>query len=186
MAMPGLPVEALRLCRKLDAPHRLVEHLRLVHCVAFHLLEAFEASFPKLAIDKEAVLFGAAIHDIGKVIHPEELIGPGDRHEDVGPSLLEKHGVSVKLARFARTHGRWNREPGELEDLLVALADNVAVGKRNDGLDQLTVNMLVELTGLEPWEIFSVLDGILLLPNCCERAAFGFSPTSAMDDTLPE
>jgi hypothetical protein len=38
----NLPAETLRLCRELDAPHRLVEHLRLVHCVAFHLLGAFE------------------------------------------------------------------------------------------------------------------------------------------------
>jgi len=156
-----LPAKALRLCRELDAPHRLVEHLRLVHCVAFHLLEAFEVRFPNLVIDKEAVLLGAATHDLGKVVHPEELSGPGDRHEDVGASLLEEHGVSVELARFARTHGRWNREPVEFEDLLVALSDNVAVGKRNNGLEQLTVDLLVESTGLEPWEAFSILDEIL-------------------------
>ena len=157
----SLPTEARRLCRELDAPHRLVEHLRLVHHVAFHLLEAFEARFPKLPIDKEAVLFGAATHDLGKTVHPEELVGPGDRHEEVGPALLVEHGVPARLARFARTHGRWDREPVELEDLLVALADSVAVGKRNDSLEQFTVAKLVESTGLEPWEAYSVLDEML-------------------------
>ena len=85
---------------------------------------------------------------------------PGDSHEDVGPALLEEHGVSVELARFARTHGRWDSGLS-LEDLLVALADNVAVGKRNEGLEQVTVDRLVELTGLKAWEAFSVLDEIL-------------------------
>jgi hypothetical protein len=159
--MPNLPAEALRLCRELNASHRLIEHLRLVHCVAFHLLEAFEVRFPNLTIDREAVLFSAATHDLGKVVHPEELSGPGDRHEEVGPALLVEHGVSVQLARFARTHGWWDREPVEFEDLLVALSDNVAVGKRNEGLEQLTVEMLVELTGLKAWEAFSVLDEML-------------------------
>jgi hypothetical protein len=117
--------------------------------------------FPNLTIDREAVLFGAATHDLGKVVHPEELSGPGNRHEGIGPALLEEHGVSVELARFARTHGRWDRESVELEDLLVALSDNVAVGKRNDRLESLVVVRLVESTGMEAWEAFSVLDGIL-------------------------
>jgi hypothetical protein len=156
-----LPTEALRLCRELDAPPRLVYHLRLVHFVAFQFLEGFEVHFPNLVIDREAVLFGASTHDLGKVVHPEELSCPGDRHEDVGSSLLEEHGVSVELARFARTHGRWDRKPVKFEDLVVALSDNVAVDKRNDGLEQLTVDMLVASTGIEPWEAFSVLDEIL-------------------------
>jgi hypothetical protein len=119
------------------------------------------SGFPNLAIDREAVLFGAATHDIGKVVYPEELTKPGNHHEEVGPALLEKHGVSVELARFARTHGWWNREPVEFEDLLVALSDKVAVGKRNDRLESLIMLRLVESTGMEPWEAFSILDEIL-------------------------
>jgi hypothetical protein len=159
-AMPALPTEIRRLYRELDAPHRLVEHLRLVHCVAFHLLEAFEVRFPNLTIDREAVLFGAATHDLGKVVHPEELSGPGNRHEGIGPALLEEHGISVELARFAGRHSRCD-SGSSLEDLLVGLADATAVTKRNDGLEQLTFDTLVKLTGLQAWEAFSVLDDML-------------------------
>jgi hypothetical protein len=156
----NLPTEALRLCRELNAPHRLIEHLRLVHCVAFHLLEAFEVHFPNIVIDKEAVLFGAATHDLGKVVHPEELSCPGERHAEVGPALLVEHGISVELARFAGHHSRCD-SGSSLEEMLVGLADATAVGKRNDKLESLVVGRLVESTEMEPWEAFSVLDEIL-------------------------
>jgi hypothetical protein len=132
----------------------------LVHHVAFQLLEGFEVRFPNLTIDREAVLFGAAIHDLGKVVHPEELSGPGNRHEEVGPALLEEYGISVELARFAGRHSRCD-SGSSLEDLLVGLADTVAVGKRNDGLESLVVLRPVESTGLKAWVVFSILDEML-------------------------
>jgi hypothetical protein len=85
---------------------------------------------------------------------------PGNRHEDVGPALLEEHGVPVELARFAGRHSRCD-SGSSLEDLLVGLADATAVGKRNDRLESLVVVRLVESTGIEPWEAFSILDDML-------------------------
>jgi hypothetical protein len=85
----------------------------------------------EFSFDRAAVLFGAATHDIGKIVHVAELSGPGSRHEAEGQQLLLAAGVEPRLARFAATHASWH--PGiETEDLLVSLADKVWKAKRVD------------------------------------------------------
>ena len=110
-----------------------------------------------MAFDADAVCFGAATHDLGKVLHPDELTGSGKRHEKDGPGLLEAHGVPSEQARFARTHGTWNEE-SLLEDLLVALSDAVWKGQRVEDLEGFVVQRIAEQTGQEKWEVFSALD----------------------------
>lgn len=117
--------------------------------------------FPALNFDEKAVLFGAATHDLGKVLHPSELTGPGNLHERDGAALLEQYSVSPELARFARTHGAWNREALPLEDLLVALADTIWKGQRLEALEAQVVTMIAQQTGIERWEVFDKLDGLL-------------------------
>lgn len=156
-----LPVPVLQLCEKLDAPARLIAHLRLVHDAAVEIVDGLQQKFPTLSVDVEAVLFGAASHDLGKVLHSHELTGPGNNHEADGPALLEVHGVSPELARFARTHGAWSRESLPLADLLVALADCVWKGQRLEALEAQVVSRIAEKTGTEEWEVFDKLDGLL-------------------------
>lgn len=156
-----LPTAAQELLGKLGASPRLAAHLRLVHDAAIEIVEGLRKRFPKLRFDYEAVLFGAASHDFGKVLHPAELTGPGSRHEDDGPGLLERHGISPELARFARTHGAWSRENLPLEDLLVALADTVWKGQRLEALEAQVVGQIAEKTGVEKWQVFDMLDGLL-------------------------
>jgi hypothetical protein len=144
------------------APPRLVAHLRLVHDVAAFLIEFLERRFPEVPIDRGAVLFGAATHDLGKVLHPAELTGPGRRHEVDGPPLLEQHGVPRALARFARTHGSWERDDDlALEDFLVALADTAWKGKRIAAIEEHVVSRIAKQTGIEPWKVFTALDDFL-------------------------
>ena len=57
----------------------------------------FSTAFPALRLDSESILFGAATHDIGKVLHPEELRQPGREHESAGASLLAQYGVPVQI-----------------------------------------------------------------------------------------
>jgi hypothetical protein len=93
------------------------------------------------------------------VLVPEEIDGPGNRHEELGPALLEKYGVPSKLARFARTHGRWRGDPGlPVEDLVVALADTVWCGRRESDLEERVAGLL---PGLEGWEALIQLDQIV-------------------------
>lgn len=156
-----MPTLAQELCELLDAPPRLVAHLTVVHDAASEIIEGLAERFPGLDVDSEAVLFGAATHDLGKVLHPKELTGPGNRHEEDGPRLLEQHGIDPRLARFARTHGAWSQDELPLEDLLVALADCVWKGQRLEPLEEKVVGRIAERTGKEPWEVFEKLDSLL-------------------------
>jgi hypothetical protein len=157
-----IPVEAQRLLVTLNAPPRLVAHLALVHDAAAEILDAFQAQWPDVKIDRDAVLFGAATHDIGKVLHPNELTGPGNKHEHDGPGLLRQHGVSPELSRFARTHGAWKAESSlALEDYLVALADYSWKGCRSEALETVIAGRIAESLGIETWEAFMGLDEIV-------------------------
>lgn len=161
---PGLrplPPRVPPLLRDVCAPPRLAAHLRLVHDVACELVEWVGRYSPGLVLDRTAVLFGAATHDIGKALHVAELSGPGDSHEEAGRALLLAHGVEPRLARFAATHGSWTGDGSTVEDLLVSLADKVWKGKRVTDLEDLVVGRLAGATGSERWEAFLALDGFL-------------------------
>jgi putative nucleotidyltransferase with HDIG domain len=164
MLLPSLPADAARLCDELRAPPLLVRHLVLVHHTAVELVDGLATAFPGLVVDDEAVLLGASLHDIGKVLHPGELVCSGRQHEDDGPGLLEQHGVPLKLARFSRTHGRWH-EVDDIEDLLVAVADNIWRGRRVEQLETKVAAILAAKVGVESWAAWSRLDAV------CEEIA---------------
>ncbi|MBU2669169.1 phosphohydrolase [Actinoplanes bogorensis] len=172
--MRPLPPDASALLTELAAPPRLVAHLTAVHDVAVSLVDWLALAYPGLVVDREAVLFGAATHDIGKTIHVEELSGPGTRHEPAGHRLLLERGVEPRRARFAGTHGSWTADGVELEDLLVSLADKVWKAKREESLETLVVERLAAFSGREPWEVFLGLDDQLtmLADGADERLAF--------------
>lgn len=157
-----LPERVVDLLCRVDAPPRLAAHLRLVHDVAHRIVLWIEREYPELEFDRNATLFGAATHDIGKAVHPEELTCPGHAHELGGYELLCAQGVDPELARFACTHGTWN-EPGlPVEDLIVCLADKVWKGTRIPLLEDLVVARLAAVPpGREPWAVFAPLDTML-------------------------
>ena len=118
--------------------------------------------YPALAFDADAVEFGAATHDLGKALHPDELTGPGSLHEAAGEGLLIGRGVPPGLARFCRTHGSWRTDPAAgLEDLLVALADTCWKGKRDMDLEIRVSRAAAGGMGGDPWAVLAELDGIL-------------------------
>jgi hypothetical protein len=145
----------------LTAPARLAAHLRLVHDVAWQLTEQLNASLPALVFDRDAVLYGAATHDIGKIEHPDELTGPGHQHEPAGYRLLVAHGIPVRLARFARTHASWTDPDTTLDDQLVSLADKIWKAKRVPDLENLVTAHLATTCTIERWDAFAQLDDIL-------------------------
>ena len=129
------------------------------------------------------LLLCGSTHDLGKVLHPNELTGPGNRHEDDGPGLLEQHGVTPGLARFARTHARWRQEdPLTLEDLLVALADHIWKGSRDDQLETRVATKLAAAANVSQWEAFAGLDEILtvIAAGADDRLAWQREPTLHM------
>ncbi len=142
---------------ELRASARLVAHLRLVHDVAWQLTGRLTA----LSFDREAVLYGAATHDVGKVVHPEELSVPGHRHEAAGRELLLARGVPARLARFAGSHASWTDPATTVEDHLVSLADKAWKGQRVPELEDLLIAELAVARGIERWAAFAALDDLI-------------------------
>lgn len=157
----ALPPAVVELLVRLEAPPRLGAHLRAVHDAAWQLTGALREGFPALEFDRDAVLVGAAVHDAGKVVHPGELSGPGSAHEAAGYELLLAHGFGEEVARCARDHASWGRPDIRLVDLLVSLADKAWKAKRVPELERLVLDRMCAAGGVEPWQAFLVLDGVL-------------------------
>jgi len=174
-AVLPLPPPAAELLDALDAPPRLAAHLRAVHHAAHAITERLATQ--GLHADRDAVLFGAATHDIGKVRHVEELSRPGHAHEPAGQEILIQYGVPYELARFAATHASWQEPDRTIEELLVSIADTVWKGERIAALEQRVLDHLVAATGLDEWDAFLRLDDVLA-PTAAEAdrlLAFQFS-----------
>jgi putative nucleotidyltransferase with HDIG domain len=174
-----LPLCAAELLRDVQAPPRLVAHLRAVHDAAAELVGWVVKR--GLAVDADAVLFGAATHDIGKALHRGELSGPGSEHEAAGRELLLERGVAPELAKYAAKHSTLSADSA-LDELLVSLADTVWKGKRRTELEDLVVARLTEAGGREVWDEFLELDTVLTAigDGADERLAYqmGFPVTA--------
>src|SRR5262249_11904735 len=148
-----------RLLVDLGAPQRPVRHHELVVEAASVLCQKVFEGFD-VAFHREAVLLGAALHDVGKILYPDEMQATGHRHEQPGPSLPLERGVSHDLARFCVTRASWGEPERSLEDLLVALADKLWKGKREQELEARVLDTLAKSARREPWEVFDQLDTI--------------------------
>ena len=158
MNLRPLPDEVERLLVRVRSSARLTAHLQLVHDVAAQLTEELETTFPKLAFDAEAVCFGAATHDLGKALHPNELTGSGsERGSRLQAAARER---SRRASSPFCPHAR-EVEWATIEDQLVSLADKIWKGRRQDDLEQLIVARIAAVTGDEAWNIFMSLDEIL-------------------------
>lgn len=156
-----IPKEIAMLFERLTVSPRLGAHLLLVYNSAVQIVDWLQDHYPELTIDVEAILFGAATHDIGKVICINELLQPGSIHEQKGYELLLSHQIDERLARFTHTHATWKNPGITLEDLLVSLSDKIWKGKRVPELEQLIVEHISITTKRKSWEIFMELDDLL-------------------------
>lgn len=162
MNLHPLPRRIQELLSQSNAPARLVAHLRLVHDVAIRLCQRLKEKLPELAFDQEAVLIGAATHDIGKTVFPTELQGSGKDHEIAGRDLLLSAGFPEKHARFAYTHGGPAREPNpSIEDLLVRSADAIWRGARNRNSEDKLIEFICADSKKEKWQVYLLVDEIL-------------------------
>ena len=161
IGLQPLPAPAVAQERHRNPPPRLVAHLALVHDVAWRILDALVQRWPTLVIDADSVRFGAATHDLGKLIHPHELTGPGQQHAADGPALLIVAGVDPQHARFSATHRTWRTQPVAIEDLIVALADTCWKGSRDAVLEQQVIAYIQVVQPEEPWETMLFVDQLV-------------------------
>jgi HD domain len=156
---------AYQFLRELDAPEHLILHVQLVGEAAELLIAKLQSL--RISVDEQWVRLGVAFHDVGKILHPEELQVKGNRHETAGEQLLLDRGVSSNLARCCRSHGQWQTMDCSLEELLVALADKLWKGQRVSLLEELVLTRLAALSDRNYWELFLEMDA------CFETIADG-------------
>jgi hypothetical protein len=149
--------DALALLRSLGASAWLVKHHELVVEAAALICDALEQDLG-LRFDRATVLLGASLHDAGKIVHPEEMSGGGSQHEAAGQELLARSGVRAEIARFCVTHASW--ETDRIEDALVALADKLWKGKRDDALESYLVTLIAARTEQAAWRVYSRFEAL--------------------------
>ncbi|KIG14701.1 hypothetical protein DB30_06427 [Enhygromyxa salina] len=151
--------DALALLAELEVPARLLRHHELVLEAAIELTDALARRLGA-RFDAGEIQIGAALHDVGKLVHPSELRGPGHAHEQAGQALLIERRVPEHLARFCITHASWDQASLALEDLLVALADKLWKGKRVAALEGRVIELLAHQLEQPRWRVFELADHI--------------------------
>ena len=91
--------DARALLVALGAGPWLVRHHELVVEAGQQLLDGLPPAW-LTTVDRTRVLLGCALHDAGKVAHPDEQRAPGHRHEEAGRALEE-----LFLGRMAEISG---------------------------------------------------------------------------------
>lgn len=155
--------DAHQFLQELGASPKLLLHVKLVGEAAELLID--NLSDLKVSFDTNFVRFGVAFHDIGKIIFIDELSNKGNKHETEGEKLLLKNGIDAKLARVCQSHGKWQTMDCSFEEYLVALADKLWKGKREDLLENIVIDKVAEILNHNRWEIFVELD------SCFEQIA---------------
>lgn len=158
-APPSTPEQAIGWLAEQGAHPWLVRHHELV-LEAARLVVDGASRLRGARFDRALVLMGAALHDAGKLEHPEEMSAPGHRHEEAGRALLARAGFAPAIARMAVTHARWGEPESQLEDRLVALADKLWKGKRDQALESALLDELTALGAGARWEVFEALDAL--------------------------
>ena len=111
-----------------------------------------------LDIREDLVRLGVAVHDAGKIVHPDELDGAGDAHEAAGERLLLEAGVRPEVARCCLSHARYESLPVSFEELLVALSDKLWKGARVEALELRVIDAAAAALGRGRWDLFDALD----------------------------
>ena len=112
-------------------------------------------------IDQEFAVVGALLHDAGKIVCTSELSHSGQSHTEVGDNLLVESGVPPELARFCVSHKFWDFKGVSTEELVVALADRLWKGKRNERLESRIVERVARTSSRELLSVFLALDPVL-------------------------
>src|SRR5689334_22348071 len=148
--------DAYSFLERLSAPPRLIHHAQVVEAVARDLVQAVQSL--GLQLDDDFVRVGAIVHDVGKIVHLEELENPGHLHESAGKRLPIDAGFPENIASACVWHANWRDPDLPIEYVVIALADKLWKGKREDELEALLISRVSEWMTLPQWEVFNCFD----------------------------
>ncbi len=113
------------------------DHIHAVVRISLSLVDDFKAHFPEAVIDRDIVLAGALIHDVGKAFEfdprnlerwqddPSQAGQPSLRHSVFGAHICLAVGLPEELAHIALGHSREGQHIGlSLECMFVRIADH--------------------------------------------------------------
>jgi putative nucleotidyltransferase with HDIG domain len=113
------------------------DHLRGVAHLALKMLEEFETSFPEVSVDRDIVLTGALVHDVGKAWEfdprnlkrwtedPSQTGSASLRHSVFGAHVCLVVGLPEEIAHIALGHSREGQHIGlSTECYIVRTADH--------------------------------------------------------------
>ncbi|MCX7747471.1 MAG: HD domain-containing protein [Clostridia bacterium] len=148
--------EAFSLLKELKAPVQLILHAELVSEAAEEMIE--KLSTLGISLDYDFIRFSVILHDTGKIIHVSELSRPGHCHEEEGERILVELGIDPKIARCSLSHARYTKMSCSIEELIVALSDNLWKGKRDEILELMVIDDVAKQLGKERWNMYVELD----------------------------
>lgn len=113
------------------------DHIRAVARIALQFVDEFTEYYPEAEIDRDIVLAGAIIHDVGKAFEfdpvnlkrwnddPSRAGQPSLRHSVFGAHVCLSVGLPEELAHIALGHSREGQHIGlSLECMFVRMADH--------------------------------------------------------------
>lgn len=148
--------EAFEILKSFNAPEHLITHVSLVGEAATMIVDCLDSL--GVEFDSQFVESGVVLHDLGKVIHTQEMYEKGSKHENEGEQLLLGKGVDPKLARVCVSHGQWLNLECSLEELLIALSDKLWKGKRVQDLEEKVIKLVADTIHADYWDLFTTLD----------------------------
>jgi len=154
--VPDSRKEAFDLLDELGASEHLKTHVTLVGEAADDLITTMDGL--GIELDFGFIRAGVVIHDIGKIIHTNEMTVAGSDHEPEGERMLLERNVSPRLARVCMSHARWDEMECSFEELLIALSDKLWKGKRTESLELKVVDCAAQYLEKDRWDLFLALD----------------------------
>jgi hypothetical protein len=148
--------DAYALLQCMGATSHLLRHLQLVGEAADELIALFGSL--GVGCDVQSIELGAALHDAGKIVHPNEPSRPGHQHEQAGEHMLLAHGGPAQLARHCVSHAAWDAPAVCFEELAVVLADALWKGVRIEALELRVIDAVAAQLGVDRWEVFTGMD----------------------------
>ncbi|TGM97296.1 hypothetical protein [Leptospira dzoumogneensis] len=141
--------------KELGVPERLLKHHEITLSVAIRVVNGLSTELRE-SLYTDILFSGVFLHDIGKVLYPEELSVEGKFHEEAGRDFLLLLGFPKEIADYCISD-----EVDTIENLISVISDRIWTGVRDMDLEMNLIELVSFMIGKEFWETYKELDGLL-------------------------